>query len=133
MYRNKHISLRCTTACFICRVTQKICYIMGYASKRMECIFKCVLQFLIISNTIEKRLCIRFVCLSVCVRSFVNILQTSLNLQILFISDIKWTILKMICMGLSLRSQKHTKVFRCISAYRGCEVFKVSCIIFILH
>ena len=54
------------------------------------------------------------ICLSV--RPFVraltvvNILQMSLNLYMLFILDIEWRVLKMICMGLSVRLQRHIKV-----------------------
>ena len=39
----------------------------------------------------------------------------------LFISDVDWIVLKMICMSLNVRLQTHTKVFRYISAYRGGE------------
>ena len=42
----------------------------------------------------------------------INILQMSLNLYMLFISDIEKTVLKMICMGLSVCLQRQTKVFR---------------------
>ena len=33
----------------------------------------------------------------------VNIFQMSLNLYMLFISDIEWTVLKIMCMGLRVR------------------------------
>ena len=49
----------------------------------------------------------------------INIFQMSLNLYMLFIFDIEWIILKMICIGLSVLLQRYTKVFRRISAYWG--------------
>ena len=68
-----------------------------------------------------------FVCLAICKRSnFVNILQMSLNLYMLFIYHVKLTVLKIIWMELSVRLEKYTKFFRYISAYQGRgEVFKV--------
>ena len=73
--------------------------------------------FLTLSRKVKKWLCIRFVGLSVClpVRSSVhaltviNILQMSLNLHMLFISDIEWTVLKMICIRLSVRLLRRNK------------------------
>ena len=46
-----------------------------------------------------------------------NVLQMFLNLQMLFISDIEWSVLKMSFMLLKVRLQGHTKIFRCITAY----------------
>ena len=64
----------------------------------------------------------------------IDILQMSLNLYMLFISDIERTVFKIICMAISARLQSRTKIFRCISAYRGeGKVCKVYCNIFILH
>ena len=51
--------------------------------------------------------------------TLVNILQMSWNLYMLFIVDIEWTMVKMVCMGLRVRLQRHTKVFRYIKAYGG--------------
>ena len=67
---------------------------------------------LILSNKVENVYALGLsVCPSVHILSVVNILQMSLNLYMLFISDVEWTILKIICMGLWVRLQTHTKVF----------------------
>ena len=91
-------------------------------------------HFLTLPNKTEKCLCIRFLCLSVCLPVLhlilVNILQLSLNLCMLFISDRKWTVLKMMCVALRVRL--HTKVFRDISVY-GEGIIKAYCYIYILH
>ena len=88
-----------------------------------KCIFDCVIWFLILSNKVEKCLCIRFFCLSVSTSVHalivVSILQMSLNLYMLFISNIEWTVLKMICIELGVRLQRRAKVFPYILAYRG--------------
>ena len=76
-------------------------------------------------------------CLSVCNLTYinvgpsvhaltlVNILQMSLNLYMLFISDIEWTVVKMVCMGLRVRLQIYTNVFRYIKAYGGKDFWNV--------
>ena len=51
-----------------------------------------------------------FVCPSVHALILVNILQMSWNSCLLLISDIAWNKLKMVCMGLTARLQRHTKV-----------------------
>ena len=56
---------------------------------------------------------------SVQVLTLVNIFQKSRNLYMLFASDIKWTVEKMVCMELRIRLQRHTKVFWCIKVYGG--------------
>ena len=83
--------------------------------------------FFTLSNKVKKYLYIRFVCLSVRpslypsvhTLSLVNILQKSWNLNMLFISDIAWTVLKMVCMRQTVYLQRHTKIFRYIKAYEG--------------
>ena len=102
-------------------MTQNISVIL-YAMLRIgwKCILNCVTWFLTLSNKVQKYLYIWFVCLSVrpSVHA-VNILQMFLIFYMFFISDIEWTVLKMICMALSVRLERHTKVFRYISAYGG--------------
>ena len=66
--------------------------------------------------TVDKCLCIRFVCLSVHTLTFVNILQMSWNLHMLFIFDTKWTVLKMLCMGLMVCQRDLGLVYREILA-----------------
>ena len=95
--------------------------------------------FLTFSNKVEKCLCIRFVSLSICLSVrlsdhaliHVNILQISWNWYMLFISNITWTVLKMICIRLMVCLQRHTKVFRYITAYWG-KMFKACFNILIL-
>ena len=58
------------------------------------------------------------VCLSVHALTVVNILPMPLNLYMLFISDIEWTVLKILCM-VSVRLQRDTKIFRYILTYLG--------------
>ena len=132
--------LRYTIDCFIYRITQKFSDTLWTMPwNGWKCIFDCVTWFLTLFNKVEKYLCIRFVRLFVrsCVytSTFVNILQMSLHLCMLFISDIELRVLKMICVGLSVRLQRHSKVFLYISIYRrgGVKVFKVYCNIFILY
>ena len=72
-------------------------------------------------NTFQQsgKVFIHSVCLSVRVLTLVNILQMSWNWCMLFISDIPWTVLKMIYIRLMVCLQRHTKVFRYITAYGG--------------
>ena len=49
--------------------------------------------------------------------TLVNILQMSWNWYMLFISDIAWTVLKMVYVRLMVCLQRHTKVFRYITVY----------------
>ena len=75
--------------------------------------------------------------LSVCLSfghagTILNILCISLNLYTLFTSDIEWTVLKIIRMGLRVRLQRHTKVSRCILPYEG-DIFKAYCNLFMLY
>ena len=72
------------------------------------------------------------ICLPVQALTLVNILQLSLNLYILFISDIAWTILKMVCMRVMIHLQRHTKVFQYIMAYEE-KIFKEYFNMFILQ
>ena len=51
--------------------------------------------------------------------TLLNILQMSWNLCMLFTSDIEWSILKILCTGLKVCQQRHTKVFRYIMTYWG--------------
>ena len=61
------MSFKCTKACFVFRITQKISDILrAIIWNRWKCIFNCVTCFLTLSNKVEKCLCIRFVYLSVC-------------------------------------------------------------------
>ena len=71
------------------------------------------------------------VCLSVHALTLVNILQMSWNWYMLFMSDIAWTVLKMVYIRLMVCLQRHTKVFRYITVY-GEENFKGYLNIFIL-
>ena len=90
--------------------------------------------FLTFSNKVEKCLYSQFVCLSalvsVCARSKsvcgrVNVLQMSFNLYMLFISDIAWTVQKMVDMRVMIRLQRHAKVFQYIMAYDGEKCLKL--------
>ena len=58
----------------------------------------------------------------------------SLNLSILIVSDIEWTVLKMICTGVRIHLKKHRKVFQNILFFwqKG-MVFKAYCSRFILR
>ena len=56
--------------------------------------------------------------------TLVNILQMSWNWYMLFISDIAWTVLKMVYIRLMVCLQRHTKVFRYITAYGGGKSLK---------
>ena len=80
-------------------------------------------RVLTLSNTVEKCLCIRFVCPSVCLSvralTLINILQMSWNWYMLFISDIAWTALKMVYIRLTVCLKRHTNFFRYIKAYGG--------------
>ena len=49
--------------------------------------------------------------------NLLNILEMSWNLHMLFISDIEWTVVKIVCMELRVRLLRHTKAFRYIKAY----------------
>ena len=83
-------------------------------------IWKAKFLFLTLSNKVEKYYAFGLsVCPSVQAFTFVNILQISSNLHMLFIFDIEWNACKMVCKGLSVRLQRYTKVFRCITAYGG--------------
>ena len=74
-------------------------------------------------NTFQQswRVFMHSVCLSVClsVRALTlkNILQMSWIWYMLFISDIAWTVLKMVNIRLMVCLQRHTKVFRYITVY----------------
>ena len=78
------------------------------------------------------------VCLSVHVTehalTLVNILQMSWNLHMLFIFDIEWTVLKKVCMGLTVRHRDIQRdlgfVYRGISAWPEREVKETKYIIF---
>ena len=63
---------------------------------------------------------------SVHVLTLVNVLQMSWNLYMLFISHIKWTVNKMVYMGLKVRLQRHTKVLRYIKAYAQKNLKRIS-------
>ena len=109
---------------------------MVYSSKRLEMYFQfCYMVFNIFQQS--RKMFLHSVSLSV--RPFAhaltvaNTIQMSLNLYMLFIPDIKLTVLKMIRMGLIVRLQRHMKVFRCITACRGGNVFKVYYNLFVLH
>ena len=83
-------------------------------------LFSKSILFLTLFNKVEK--CNAFglsVCPSVHALTVVNILQMSWNLSMLFISDTAWSMLKMIDIRLIVHLQKHTKLFRYISAYWG--------------
>ena len=78
------------------------------------------LEIFRLSNKVEKCLCIQFVCLSVChALILVNIYQMAWNLNMLLMSNIAWTVLKIVYMGLMVHLQRHTKVFWYIMADRG--------------
>ena len=57
------------------------------------------------------------VCLSVRSLILVKIPQMSWHWYILIISDITWTVIKMVCIRQMVCLQRHTKVFRYISDY----------------
>ena len=73
-------------------------------------------------NTFKQcwKIFIHLVCLSVppsvLSLTLINVLQTSWNLYVLFIFGIEWIVLKMICIWLRFRQQRHINVFRCIWA-----------------
>ena len=69
-----------------------------------------------------------YICPSVHALTLVNILQMSWNWYMLFISDIAWNILKMVCIRLMICLQRHTKVYNLWG-----KMFKVHFNIFILH
>ena len=71
------------------------------------------------------------ICLSVHTLILENILKMS-SKHILFISDIAWTVLKIVYVGLMVRLQRHTKVFKYNMAY-GTKIFKVYFNTFVLH
>ena len=76
-------------------------------------------------NKVEKCLCIWFVCLSVHpsvhALTLVNFLHMFWNLYVLFISDVEWSALKILCLELKGGPQRHTKNFRYITSYGGRE------------
>ena len=94
---------------------------MGCASKLLEMFFELCSMVFNTFNKVEKYLSIRIVCLSVRpsqhALAFENVLQMSLHLYIILISDVEWSVLKMIYMGLRVCLQTHTQVFRYSSAY----------------
>ena len=75
------------------------------------------------SYKVENCLCIQTNCLFVCAfvrgRKLVNILQSSWNWYMLLISDIERILMKMLSTDLRIHLQRHTKVFRNITAYGG--------------
>ena len=71
---------------------------------------KVIFLLLTLSSKVEKCLCIRFVCLSFHALTLVNILQTSWNLNMLFISDKAWTVLKMVYIRQMVCLQRHTSL-----------------------
>ena len=87
-------------------------------------------QFITLSNKVEKFM--HSVCPSVRTLTLVNILQVFWNWYMLFISDIAWTVLKMVYIRLMVCLQRHTKVFRYITVY-GEKIFKAYFIIFRLR
>ena len=107
-------------------------YFTGYGCELLELHFQLCFAFLTLSNKVEKCLSIRFVCLSVCALTLVNIFQTSWNWYILFISDKAWTVLKMVYIRLMVCRQTYTNVFRCITTYEW-KMFKAYFNIFRLH
>ena len=88
-------------------------YNMDYASKRLEmCFHLYTMGFITFQHSLK--MLTNSVCLSVHpsvhALTFVNILQTSWNLYMLFVSDIEWTIMKMVSMRQRIRLQRHTKI-----------------------
>ena len=65
-----------------------------------KCIFSCIPWFLYFSKKLKKSSCIGFVCLSMQALILVQNFQMSRNLYMLIISDIEWSLLKMLCMRL---------------------------------
>ena len=96
--------------------TKNFEFIIGYFLKRLEMYSQlCYMVF----NTFQQslKMFVHSVYLSVRPHhtlTVVNILQMCFNLYLLFISDIEWTVLKMPCTVLSVRLQRHTKIFWCI-------------------
>ena len=99
-------------------------YNMGYASKRLEMNFH-LYTMGFNAFQLSWKMFMNSVCLSVCLSvrrsvralTLVNILRMFWNLEMLLISDIEWSVLKILCMGLKVHLQRHTKVFRCITAF----------------
>ena len=80
--------------------------------------------FLTLSNKVEKCLCIRIVCSSVCPLSNSRKCSSNVLKFIYFIhTAIPWTVLNTVSIRLTVCLQKHTKFFQYISAY-GKKVFK---------
>ena len=93
---------------------------MGYASKWLEMYFY---LFSMGFKTFQQswKMFLHSVCLSVHpflhALILLNMLQMYWNLFMLFISDIEWSVLKMLCIRLKIRLQRQTKVFWYITAY----------------
>ena len=65
------------------------------------------------------------VCLFAHALTLVNILQTSWNLCMIFISNRAWALLKIVYKGLVVGLQRRTEVFQWITAYGGKLLVKI--------
>ena len=94
---------------------------MLFWKSKMQFKINSKLNFVVL-NTFQKSCKVfihSFVCLSAHALILANIFQMSWNLNILFIPDIAWILLKMVHIGLMVGLQKRTDVIPYIKAYGG--------------